>query len=308
VYAEVRNRSPQSPRLTKCQTTTSAALQFEQFQTTNGFKAASQTWHTPLRPTQSRNKVYNVTVSLARKEVCGMRRVWLSITLGFWLVFPLVTHSQLISAKEIYVDHGDQADVSNPPCKNVREDVMERWVTGLQRGEFNLPSMDKLIGNWLEKGPAKSLSDAIAGTGGQLGHMFQPNRYANCGSLVIQLPPGTTNISVKAYAAGQDCAQREGRFLICNVGWSAWETWQDGEYIAAVFKNWSHNLARTARIEVYGSVWPKKYTVVKGDCLSRIAQAIYGKQDWPKIYRANKRGISDPDLIYPAQELMLPAP
>lgn len=50
------------------------------------------------------------------------------------------------------------------------------------------------------------------------------------------------------------------------------------------------------------------YTVVKGDCLSTIAERLYGVQDWPLLYRANRTKIKDPDLIYPGQQLVLPPP
>jgi hypothetical protein len=65
----------------------------------------------------------------------------------------------------------------------------------------------------------------------------------------------------------------------------------------------------------------KEYTVVRGDCLSRIAGSseIYGNSRlWPKIWEANKDGvisappgvpttIPNPNLIYPGQVLCIPA-
>jgi hypothetical protein len=51
----------------------------------------------------------------------------------------------------------------------------------------------------------------------------------------------------------------------------------------------------------------KTYVVVKGDSLSKIAKREYGDANkWQKIYEANKDLISDPDLIYPGQELKVP--
>lgn len=61
------------------------------------------------------------------------------------------------------------------------------------------------------------------------------------------------------------------------------------------------------------------YTVVKGDCLSKIAGAKYGNTKlWPAIWEANKSGvvsappkvaktIPNPNLIYPGQVLKIPA-
>ncbi len=51
----------------------------------------------------------------------------------------------------------------------------------------------------------------------------------------------------------------------------------------------------------------KTYVVVKGDSLSKIAKREYGDASkWRKIHEANKDLISDPDLIYPGQELKIP--
>jgi nucleoid-associated protein YgaU len=52
----------------------------------------------------------------------------------------------------------------------------------------------------------------------------------------------------------------------------------------------------------------RTYVVVSGDSLSKIAQKHYGKaSSWPRIYEANKGIIKDPNLIYPGQELRIPA-
>jgi nucleoid-associated protein YgaU len=48
--------------------------------------------------------------------------------------------------------------------------------------------------------------------------------------------------------------------------------------------------------------------VAKGDNLSRIAQHFYGRQDWKRIFDANRDQLSDPDRIQPGQVLKIPAP
>ncbi len=51
------------------------------------------------------------------------------------------------------------------------------------------------------------------------------------------------------------------------------------------------------------------YTVVRGDCLWNIAKKdnFYGNGfAWPKIYKANRDKIKNPDLIYPKQEFTVP--
>lgn len=52
---------------------------------------------------------------------------------------------------------------------------------------------------------------------------------------------------------------------------------------------------------------PKKVIVKDGEWLYDIARDHYGNfHDWQKIYDANKDKISDPDIIYPGMELVLP--
>ncbi|MFQ5905910.1 MAG: LysM peptidoglycan-binding domain-containing protein [bacterium] len=53
------------------------------------------------------------------------------------------------------------------------------------------------------------------------------------------------------------------------------------------------------------------YTVKEGDWLAKLAEypEVYGHGNyalWPRIYRANKDKIKDPDLIYPGQVLIIP--
>jgi len=52
----------------------------------------------------------------------------------------------------------------------------------------------------------------------------------------------------------------------------------------------------------------RTYTVVKGDSLSKIAKREYGDANaWNRIYEANRDIIKNPDLIYPGQNLKIPA-
>ena len=49
------------------------------------------------------------------------------------------------------------------------------------------------------------------------------------------------------------------------------------------------------------------YVVKKGDCLWNIAKTVYNKPlRWKVIYKANKKKIKDPNLIYPNQKLIIP--
>jgi nucleoid-associated protein YgaU len=49
------------------------------------------------------------------------------------------------------------------------------------------------------------------------------------------------------------------------------------------------------------------YTVQKGDTLSHIAKAQYGKaSQWRRIFEANRDQLDDPDRIQPGQVLKIP--
>jgi Lysozyme like domain/LysM domain len=49
----------------------------------------------------------------------------------------------------------------------------------------------------------------------------------------------------------------------------------------------------------------EKYTVQPGDTLSSIAQSRCGSTDWNGIYQQNRSVISNPDLIYSGERLVL---
>ena len=52
---------------------------------------------------------------------------------------------------------------------------------------------------------------------------------------------------------------------------------------------------------------PRVYVVQAGDTLRRIAETELGDADrWPLIFALNRRRITDPDLIFPGQQLTLP--
>jgi hypothetical protein len=232
------------------------------------------------------------------------------VGLSLAFTIPAMSQGQLIASKEIYVDHGDYADVNNPPCKSLLENAMQIMLEGLVSGKIQVSSVDKFVGTIVELLPAV-VGDSIAQTNGILGKFFKPNRYSNCGYLLFKIPPDATGLTIRVYAAGKECTQKDGPYVYCPAGWSGWGVYQDGAYVGGTFKNWSHNLARTARMEIYGSVpppWPRTHTVVKGESLSKIAESTYGSQAWPRIYNANKAAIKDPDLIYPDQKLLLPKP
>ncbi len=87
-------------------------------------------------------------------------------------------------------------------------------------------------------------------------------------------------------------------------------TWEMGKNIVwdaikAAGDGWEQEVAANIKVadtSVYG-----RYTVSKGDTLSKIAQLTLGKAArYMEIFEANKGILKNPDLIQPGQELTIP--
>ena len=67
-----------------------------------------------------------------------------------------------------------------------------------------------------------------------------------------------------------------------------------------VMAGWTLNVPRT---------WPRKHKVMQDEWLAKIAgywEVYDNYRQWPVLFEANKDRIDDPDLIFPAQELLVP--
>src|SRR5262245_52716674 len=78
------------------------------------------------------------------------------------------------------------------------------------------------------------------------------------------------------------------------------------EQVKPDFSNVQSGASSTEQIT--GGAPPERtYTVVKGDTLSHIAKAQYGKAgEWRAIFEANRDQLDDPDKIFPGQVLRIP--
>jgi nucleoid-associated protein YgaU len=64
----------------------------------------------------------------------------------------------------------------------------------------------------------------------------------------------------------------------------------------------------TGTVRGEGLAEARSYTVEKGDTLSHIAKAHYGRASkWRAIFDANRDVLDDPDRIQPGQVLHIPA-
>jgi LysM repeat protein len=68
------------------------------------------------------------------------------------------------------------------------------------------------------------------------------------------------------------------------------------------------NAVPQAAASAAGGTGPRTYTVKSGDTLSKIAREMYGDTgQYMKIFNANRDKLSDPDKIFPGQNLVIPA-
>lgn len=64
---------------------------------------------------------------------------------------------------------------------------------------------------------------------------------------------------------------------------------------------------RAGHCRYAGQKQSKRYTVARGDSLWRISEKYYDQgSKYPRIYKANRDRINDPDLIYPCQKFRVP--
>jgi hypothetical protein len=86
----------------------------------------------------------------------------------------------------------------------------------------------------------------------------QPNGTApSCAALRLAVPTGkkVSRVLFEASEDGQNwlpCGTPDGQWNICGVGWSAWGKFEGPTFVGGVFKNWSHNRTRKARISIIG--------------------------------------------------------
>ena len=67
------------------------------------------------------------------------------------------------------------------------------------------------------------------------------------------------------------------------------------------------DLSRKSQAVNEAKVAARTYTVESGDSLGAIALSLYGEAGrWPEIFEANRDQLSNPNLIYPGQELRIP--
>lgn len=84
------------------------------------------------------------------------------------------------------------------------------------------------------------------------------------------------------------------------------EVWTAIKSVDPTFGDLSMDLAIDSSLPAPAKV--QTYTVAAGDTLSKISKQFYGDANkYMKIFEANKPMLSDPNKIYPGQNLRIPA-
>lgn len=214
--------------------------------------------------------------------------IFLAILALFGLLYPLQSAfcQQLLSEKRVYADRGDYADIDNPQCRVRGQDNASNLIVGILSGK--IPNIPQTIGVVFELALPTVQNLVAQTTSGVVSQIIAPNRYATCVSVAYKIPPGVTITDIQGFTDEGPCTQVDRQFRKCAAGWSAWTWANQNGYIVGTFKNWSHDRARNATLKVFGTTppaqaaaprWPQSHTVVKGDSLSKIAEAVYGKQN-----------------------------
>jgi hypothetical protein len=174
-------------------------------------------------------------------------------------------NAQQEAVGEVTVDFGDfQQKGGIPDCDDRREYRLApeatALVTVLTYGHLGV--LAGFVGQ-LAGVAAKQVEDAARKTGGSLSELAvdlgASERYAKCGTVAVVVPTGakiTDVVTLAREADGGDwseCSEEPptlpGNHL-CAIGWSGW-TWNaNGRVVVGVFKNWSHDRARGARLVV----------------------------------------------------------
>jgi hypothetical protein len=96
--------------------------------------------------------------------------------------------------------------------------------------------------------------------GNDSSELFSPpnNTAPTCVAVRLVIPAGkkVSRIVLGASEDGQNwlpCVTPDGLWDICGVGWSAWGKFEGPTFVVGVFKNWSHDRTRKAKITVLGT-------------------------------------------------------
>lgn len=181
---------------------------------------------------------------------------------------PATTSAQEPYWEQIVVTPGDYiVDPAStiPACGDGRDHHLAQEVASLVAARIAQGPYAPLapVGFFFTNEAVAWLQNQAAQSGGWLSQlaweMGYSDRFASCGSVTFVAPPGTHVVSIVPEAGEeggplQPCNEVDGQLgdhMLCAVGWSGWKWQIQGDTVIAVFKNWSGDRTRIARLSIY---------------------------------------------------------
>jgi hypothetical protein len=178
------------------------------------------------------------------------------------------TDQVLLASKQYVVGPGQYEGFDNPPCiRRGIEDVAaiaKNFATqqGTQSFAFvrkDTPAAPVTLSAPRDTAGPSLIIDAVQNglpkTGRDAADLAA-ERYASCGTIAFVLPKNVGQVRAVLMAGNEKetllpCATVQEQYMKCDVGSAAWTTFREDRYFVATFKNWSKNLSRKAKIDLY---------------------------------------------------------
>jgi hypothetical protein len=174
----------------------------------------------------------------------------------------------LIASKQYVVGPGQNAGADDPPCiRRGMEDVAriaKNFAAQQGTQSFGFVRKDTPAAPLTLNAPSDSagpsvIVDAVQNTLTKTGRSATDSgadKYASCGTIVFVLPKNIGQVRAVLTAGNEaeaplPCATVQGQSMKCDVGSATWTSFREDRYFVATFKNWSENLSRTAKIDLY---------------------------------------------------------
>jgi nucleoid-associated protein YgaU len=147
--------------------------------------------------------------------------------------------------------------------------------------------------------------DLFGGREGNEGEAIEREIERALGDNVDNLKATFSNGSVTLTGTAKSLAAKEKATLIAGNVRGVERVNADGITVAGNGAMGGKEMPGVTGAKAAGS---RFYTIQSGDSLSRIAQRELGDGNrWNELFEANREVIEDPDMIYPGQQIRIPA-
>jgi hypothetical protein len=201
---------------------------------------------------------------------------------------------------QVTVVPGDYVNTATPSCdKNVAA-TWEGLVFSYEHSRF--PNVSQYAGALTADSPVLMQSENANALWGL--SALGPSRLANCAVLALAVPQGSTVRKLKREAREQfDVGWHEcGTDQDCPIGWSGFEpevlqaATTTGTVVGGVFKNWSHNRQREARLTVYfdppSASWSPSGITLAANDNRPTSDLWWNHEPWNRACPRSRTGIT----------------